>query len=101
MLNNEEGESCIGEAVDVEVRCERVYVERQFLGLGSLHAAVNVQWSYIDDTTGQVSNEECVNRARADELTSFYEMGVYAYVKREVAKRGSSGKLVGVRWVDI
>ena len=31
----------------------------------------------------------------------FKEMGVYVYVKREIAKRDEDGKIVGVRWVDV
>ena len=46
-------------------------------------------------------NSDCVTKARKEELDSFYEMGVYVYVKREVAKADSNGKIIGVRWVDI
>ena len=80
---------------------KRVQAESHCLGVCSLHDAIGLEWSYIDDTTGRALNGGCVTRARADELKSFREMGVCVYVKREVAKKDNDYKLVGARRVYI
>lgn len=34
-------------------------------------------------------------------MKTFFEMGVYEYVKKELAVQNKLGKVVGVRWVDV
>jgi len=69
--------------------------------IDELHESQDSGWRYIDDNTGETLNKEKVRQARGEELKTFEEMGVYVYVKREVARADKSGKIVGVRWVDI
>ena len=76
-------------------------MEFECLQVDDLHEVNEVDWSYIDDSTGKVIDSKLVEAARNEELRSFGEMGVYVYVKREVAKADKQGKMVGVRWVDI
>ena len=46
-------------------------------------------------------NEALVHAACREELQSFKDIGVYEYVRREVAAGDSRGRIVGVRWVRI
>ena len=67
----------------------------------SLHDEGESKWFYVDDNTGKVLGKKEVEDARRLEMKTFKDIGVYEYVKREIAVKDSSGKLVGVRWVDV
>ena len=56
---------------------------------------------YIDDNTGDTLNIRDTAAARKLEMETFEKMGVYEYVRREVAIQDTNGKIVGVRWVDV
>ena len=76
-----------------------------FLGLassepGELHAD-EFGGVYCDDNTGVTLPPSGVKRARGVEMERFKRMKVYKKVRREVAAKDPTGKLVGVRWVDI
>jgi len=66
-----------------------------------LHETDEEVWKYIDDVTGETLDAEHVAKARAEEINTFDEMGVYVYVSREAATRDKSGKLIGARWADV
>ena len=69
--------------------------------IDQLHDDDENKWYYIDDNTGMILDTESTKKARNDEMKTFMEMGVYVYVRREVAMQDENGKMVGVRWVDI
>ena len=71
------------------------------MNLQSMHEETEFGWNYIDDNTGNILDPQLVKAARLKEMVTFAEMGVYEYVPRSVAVSDKSGKLVGVRWVDI
>ena len=56
---------------------------------------------YIDDTTGQTLDSKATLEGQNLEMKTFREMEVYEYVRKEVAVQDKSGKIVGVRWVDV
>ena len=71
------------------------------VGVEKLHEKEFSDWGYVDDVTGKELDKAQVARARKEELQIFQEMGVYEHVPRRVMEQSQSGKLVGVRWVDV
>ena len=67
----------------------------------SLHEFVDHGGFYVDDTSGRTLDPGKVKEARSKEMRTFGEMGVYEYVPKWKAKLDKSGKIVGVRWVDV
>ena len=62
-----------------------------------LHEEVEHGGYYIDNTSGKKLDKKKVEEARAEEMKTFEEMGVYEYARRcDIV-----GKIVGVRWVDV
>ena len=69
-------------------------------GVEELHEPDHTGWEFIDDNSGKSLRSEEVRRARAEEMKTFKELGVYKYARREEVFENRA-KIVGVRWVDI
>lgn len=54
----------------------------------------------IDDVSGEWINPNLIKGARRDEMEGFKEHKVYHHVLRAQAAKDTSGKFIGVRWVD-
>jgi len=67
----------------------------------SMHEDGEANGYFVDDGTGIKLSEKMVHEGRTLEMKTFKEMGVYEYVLKSDAQRSKSGKLVGVRWVDV
>ena len=65
----------------------------------SLH--LDPKCCFVDDTTGQLLDPKATKEARELEMKTFKQMKVYEYVLKEIALTDKSGKIVGVRWVDV
>ena len=100
-LRNEDMIEAIFESGEIEVCGKKDDFDANFMGICELHEENDVDWKFIDDTTGYELNSKAVGKARAEEMKGFKEKKVYTYVKKEVAKADKEGKIVGVRWVDI
>ena len=53
-----------------------------------------------DDVSGKDLVPELVVKAREEEMSYFRKLGVYKVVPREHQK-GTGGKIIGTRWVDV
>jgi len=96
-------EECVSRGIGI-TRCARMLCAGQLNFVGSqesIHDDGETKGYFIDDTTGVKLNHEMVQEGRILEMKTFKEMGVYEYVLKSEAVQSKSGKLVGVRWVDV
>ena len=87
--------------MDIEVKGLQRDLELNLLSIDTLHDDEQCDWKYVDDVIGEELDPKMVQKAWMEEMKVFGELGVYIYVKREVAERDQHGKLDGVRWVDV
>ena len=97
---HEELETCVQKGCEVE------FAKHSQKGLFNLRHTDDLhidmsKSSFVDDTTGKTLDSKQTLDGRHLEMETFKEMGVYEYVRKDVAIQDRSGKMVGVRWVDV